>query len=336
MLKHVYALVAGLLFWPSVADARPVRLGPFEAAAPQALVIPRGDQVFSAAEALHGSFSTPEQCADVPDSVWVEADNRGDCIRFYPEGLHAADNPVVLVFFGGDVMLRNSKGDKFIAPAYAGKSPASLAERMAELSRQAGLPAIYVARPGTYGSSGDHSLRRHRREVELIDGAVTAIKQRHGIDRFVLVGQSGGGHLAAALLNRRADIKAAIISSGLVSVAKVMAYWENRRAIPGAQLYDAAAFYDPIADVANIPREPDPDIFVLSDKGDTTVPFATQQNYVLRLRAAGLKPLHILAQADGPNHHVLSRHAELAAVLYLRGETRRAILKAVAALQPLP
>src|SRR5271170_747086 len=79
-------------------------LGPFEDPRPGELNIPVGNEPFDAAQALNGSFSSPEQCARVPTSLWVEVNGKGDCIRYYTHGLSGGENPTVLVYFSGDVM----------------------------------------------------------------------------------------------------------------------------------------------------------------------------------------------------------------------------------------
>lgn len=89
---------------------------------------------------------------------------------------------------------------------------------MADWSADAGRPAIYLARSGIYGSSGDHNKWRTYCEIELMDRALDLLKARHNIALFVLTGHSGGGQIAAALLNRRRDIATSVLSSGLVSM----------------------------------------------------------------------------------------------------------------------
>jgi len=318
-------LLKWLLVWLSLpgashsAPADAPRLGPFEKPHPRELGIPQEDEHFSAYEALNGSFSSPGQCSQISDALWVEVEGRGECIRFYAEGLEESGNQEVLVYFGGDVILRTSWGVRFIASSYFRQSPARLHAEMAAWSQQAGRPAIYLARPGTYGSSGDHNLRRYPREVALVDRALDMIKARYRIASFILAGQSGGGHIAASLLNRRQDIAAMVISSGLVSVKRAMAYWDRRWKIPARLLYDAREFYDPIDDIGGIRADPPPSIYVISDPEDQTVPFFSQLHYVRRLRAAGFKPQHIYARALDRRRHVLARQGKLVAAMLARG-----------------
>src|SRR5205085_2788166 len=48
------------------------------------------------------------------------------------------------------------------------------------ISKLAGTTAIYLARPGLDGSSGFHGIRHSVLELEVVNAALDAIKQRHG------------------------------------------------------------------------------------------------------------------------------------------------------------
>lgn len=314
------------------ALAESPRLGPFEYPRPRELKSPENEERFDAYEALNGSFASREACSSERQRIWIDIDGQGECIRYYQHGLAEGDNPTVLVYFGGDVMLRTQKGVRFISGSYLEQSPARIEAEMKDWSEQAGLPAIFIARPGIYGSSGDHNERRHTREMELMDHAVEAIKARYGVTSFVLTGHSAGGQIAASLLNWRDDIAAAVISSGMVSVKQVVNFWERRRSIPGRLLYDAGAFYDPVAEIDKIGNDPAPAIYVLSDPEDRAVPFFSQLYYVRRLRNIGLDPQHIYVEATDVQRHVLADYAKLAASLVADGKGPTDVRRAIAEL----
>jgi len=315
---------------PSLGD-RPA-LGPFEDPRPGELNIPVGGEPFDVAQALNGSFSSAEHCARVPDSLWVEVNGKGECIRYYAHGFADGENPTALVYFSGDVMLRTAKGVRYITPSYRAASPMQIGKEMADWSADAGVPALYLARPGIYGSSGDHNMRRTHREIELMERAMDMLKEHYNIKSFILAGHSAGAQIAAALLNRRQDIVASVFSSGLVSVKQVAAYWEFRREIPGRLLYNARSYYDPVDEIRRIRHDSPPEIYLISDPEDRAVPFYSQLYYIRRLRGAGLKPHHIYAYAPGPQHHLLARHAKRAAALLAQKKSVEDIRMALAEL----
>lgn len=301
---------------------------------PRELAVPRAGERFDPYEALHGSFSSPAHCAAVPGGLWVETGGKGDCLRSYAQGLSEVDNPKVLVYFSGDVLLKTKAGVRFVSPIYERRSPDAIMRDLMRWSKQAGQPVVFLARPGMYGSSGDHNQRRELREVMLMEGALDAIKRRHRVSAFILAGQSGGGHIAAALLNRRRDISAVALSSALLSVREVTEHWDRRRTVKASNF---RALHDPIDYVSGIRTNPKPLIFVLSDREDRIVPYASQLAYVRRLQATGFEPQHVLLSAADKNRHALARHGQHAAALIARGEqvdTIRAALETLNALTP--
>lgn len=327
-----WSIIALLAAVASSASAERLELPSAAPTAPKELAVPRASERFVPYEALHGSFSSPAHCAGVPGGFWVEFGGKGDCLRSYARGLSATDNPTVLVYFSGDVLLKTKEGVRFIGAGYEQRSPELIERDMARWSERAGVPAIFVARPGLFGSSGDHNQRREPREVMLMERALDAIKRRHRVSAFILVGQSGGGHIAASLLNRRRDVSAVVLSSALLSVREVTDYWNKRRTVQS----NGAALYDPIDHLAGIRRDPRPLILVLSDPQDRIVPYPSQLTYVRRLQAAGFEPQHILLSAADKSHHALARHGRRAAELIARGEQIGAIKAALEGVSAQP
>ncbi len=313
------------------ALAQRLELSALAPTTPRELAVPRAGERFAPYEALHGSLSSAAHCATVPGGLWVEVNGKGDCLRTYAHGLGDGDNPTVLVYFSGDVLLKTKAGVRFISPGYDRRSPDAIQRDMAHWSDQAGKPAIFLARPGMYGSSGDHNQRRELREVMLMERALDAIKQRHRVATFILAGQSGGGHIAASLLNRRRDVSAVALSSALLSVREVTEYWDRRRTVQSGNIH---ALHDPIDHLGGIRTNPKPLIFVLSDQEDRIVPYASQLTYVRRLQAAGFEPQHVLLSAAGKSRHALARQGQQAAALIARGEPPSAVRAALEASSP--
>jgi len=246
-----------------------------------------------------GAVMTREQCRDPATSVWVTVDGRGECIRYFHAGL-AERNPLVHVWFHGDRMARNmTSGDKRPL-GYGDNAPEKLQKQAEAEYRARGIPYIRFSRPGVYGSSGDHSQRRRPRDIAVIDAALTAIKDKHRIERFALSGQSGGGHVVASLLARRNDVGCAVITSGAVAVAERIRIkgWPS-----DATGYND--FLDPIDHVRDIPKD-GRRIFIVADPEDALVPFATAVLYQRALAEAGHDAPLIRAKGTDRNRHALA------------------------------
>jgi hypothetical protein len=248
---------------------------------------------------LRGATMTQQQCAQVPEGLWVVRDGKGDCIRYYSYGLKD-ENPIVLVFFHGDLMSGNGRSASLAG--YTDNSPEVLRSQTRQIAQRFGVPAIFVARPGVYGSSGSHAERRRQREVDLMNLSLGELRKRHKIGNFALAGQSGGGHIVGAMLANRSDIKCAAMSSGVVAV--------RARANAHGWTADATGyrdFYDPIDHVDKIHKSPDQKIFVVGDEKDSNVPFSTQKMYYEKLMKRGLNAHLVRAKGSGPQHHGLTR-----------------------------
>lgn len=245
-----------------------------------------------------GAVMSKAQCDALPESFWVTVESKGDCIRTYSAGLKPDGNARSFIWFHGDRLTRrHARGEFFktieqVVIGYGDNNPASLQRRMARWSGEFHLPAIYLARPGTYGSSGDHSQRRQPREVALINAAVDALKQRHRIGDFILAGQSGGDGVTAALLSHRTDITCAVMTSGALAVRARVEHMKWPADASGL-----ITFYDPIDHVDAIKARPDLRAFVVGDPRDKVVPFATQQKYFEALRARGIEVHLVVAQS---------------------------------------
>ena len=169
-------------------------------------------------------------------------------------------------------------------------------------------PFVNLARPGVFGSSGKHFERRREREVALIDAALDQLREALGWSRIDLAGQSGGGHLVAALMARRRDIDRAVIASGNVAVRR-----RNQLRGTAADATGYADFVDPIDLVAAVAQHPPRQVIVLTDPQDAVVPAECQAAYVRALRGAGVAVEQRFVAALDPRRHGLRLAALLAA-----------------------
>jgi dienelactone hydrolase len=244
-----------------------------------------------------------------PGRIWVDVGGRPDSIRVYA-ALCPDKEQAPLIYLEGDAMGRSNKatGPISVGAWYTRLSPFSVQVEAEQLTTAFGRPFLNLARPGVFGSSGDHRERRREREVALIDAALDRLKDKFGWTHLHLVGQSGGGHLVAALIARRSDIGCAVIASGNVAV--------RRRNLMRGMPADATGyndFVDPIELVSDVARHPPTQTIVLTDPNDAVVPAALQTAYVQELRNAGVRVEQRMVQALDPNNHILRYPAILAA-----------------------
>ncbi len=154
---------------------------------------------------INGVTSTKEQCDSLANAVWAVAGDGSACIRYFAAGFPASGlSDKALVYFTGDVW------DGRPAPGYAGATVNRLQASADERAAKVGLPFVLVARPGTYGSSGDHMQRRRRAESALLSAALDDIKTRLRVNELVAVGYSGGGHVVSSLISMRSDLICAV------------------------------------------------------------------------------------------------------------------------------
>lgn len=273
-------------------------------------------------------------CARLEQSetaIWVEAAGQAACIRYYAAGLKPAPgpNPMAVAWMNGDVL--GPKGDN-ADKRQSGFGPQDMVAQEQRLSTRFAVPFVFLARPGTYGSSGrHHTLRGRPAEADLMAAALDGLKTRYAIQAWTLAGHSGGGTLVAEMLPRRTDIQCAVISSG---AAAYRAYLEARGLAKPA---DRLTRFDPLVSVGRIAPQPARRIFVIGDPRETNVPFSSQTLYVQAVAARGhaawLVPLE---RARDARHHDLVDFAETAAGMCAAGEATADILRTLATLPDPP
>lgn len=269
--------------------------------APTQLEATVGDEVFPEHQARFGSFSSREHCATMPNGLWVHPGNEptGECIRYYAAGARTgATREMVLFFSGDDVTRERTLG----SPAnYARLTPNRMQADVERTHGALGVVFAWVARPGVRGSSGDQLLKTRLREMRLMNGAVSRLKEIYGVTTFHAYGQSGGGAVLAALLNMRSDIGCAVLSSANLDVDQ----WLTEQ--PGDRRGGATEWYNPKTHInANTLRAR---IVILSDPRDRAVSFGSQRNYARALEKAGGRSVHVVAGAAGPQYHSLVAEA---------------------------
>ena len=174
----------------------------------QLAVLYRGEHFQTVFEA---EAKTQALCEAGAGRVWAQIPSYGiksQCIAYYlSRGSNGAK--LALLFFDGDVPdeeMRDQPGNDHLT---------KVRRALDLLAQKSGIDFIFVARPGVFGSSGNHGDRRRPAEFLVLNRAVDLIKERHGYQRLVLAGQSGGASVVAALLTLgRTDIICAVPASG--------------------------------------------------------------------------------------------------------------------------
>jgi dienelactone hydrolase len=257
---------------------------------------------------LHGVPAPPDR-TDEPGRIWIDLDGEWECLRFYGRQIEPATAPP-LIFLEGDVLERASHLDPnwTVPSSYLQGSPLLVQAEAEQFAIASGRTFVNLARPGTYGSSGNHLQRRREREVALVDAALDQLKAAFGWTRIDLAGLSGGGHLVGSLMARRSDIRCAVIASGNVAVRKRN---QERGMTVDVTGYDD--FVDPIDLVSEVAAHPPKKVIVLTDPQDMLVSAAVQSAYVEALRNVGMVVDHRFVPALDPRHHILRLPAMLAA-----------------------
>ena len=243
-----------------------------------------------------------QQCPVGPTAVWIDAPAGGACMRFFAAGeLDSA--PVAVVLLRGDRQLFVGRDPGDIPGNTAADQEKLAMKAMARI----GVPVISIARPGTYGSSGDHLRRRQQMEFDAINATLDAIRARYHIGKFALVGHSGGATAVGAMLTYgRQDIGCAIIESGafdLIERARLLREQNDRKAKPGLDTTGLANPYDPIDHIDGIAADPARKIVVMGDPRDTVTPFSLQQRFANLVRLRGHNVTLSRINARAPAYH---------------------------------
>ena len=291
-------------------------------ASAERLPMPTGGDNFTAEALVRGTFATRQDCSSVSSAVWAALESgEAECVRYWASGFAAgATNPRALIYITSDQLSFDQA-----APGYTNLSPRKLQALADEMASKAGVPLILLARPGTFGSSGEHKQRRRELEPRLVSKTLDALKLRHGIREFTLVGLSGGGHIVASLLGWRSDITCAVPTS---SVSSPRLRWEDMGRT--SDLTGYADSYEPLPhlkpDVMNSKLR----VFVLGDPKDSNVKWSTQLPLATRLKEFGVDVEVLTGEGSDAQRHALGASGRLIGSLCLRDRPTREILEVAA------
>ena len=240
-------------------------------------------------------------CPDRPGYLWVQPVEGPACIRYF-----ASDEidgaRVAIVQFSGD---RDGVMDQPPARIPGNTEPLRTADAQRNRDRW-GVPWIFVARPGTYGSSGDHRKRRELAEFHALDAALDALMQRHRIQRIVILGHSGGATAGAALLTLgRTRIACAVLTSGAYGLLeRARRLKQSRDGL--SDTTGSTQFYDPLEHIGGIVRDPLRRIVLVGNRDDRNTPFDLQERFADAVARAGHRVDVMTHAAEPPQNHDLT------------------------------
>lgn len=267
-------------------------------------------EIIKKEDLLRGITTTRDQCAATKHTLWVNVDKRDFCVRYYLSTA-GGEGARPVVFFSGDhfgtVNIKTWQwipvaSDKHAnvtfdpAEAYQDINTDDLIKTADAFSKMAKTTAIYLARIGVDGTSGDHVFRKTLLELHLMNAALDAIRQRHGFEGFHLAGQSGGSILVTALAGMRRDIGCAVSGSGRLAISPDTASKD-----PARTLVDPLAFIPPIAQNRALR------FIMVTDAADRNAPPKQQQTpFVEKMRRAGRDiPQYFVTATDDFHHGVV-------------------------------
>lgn len=260
------------------------------------------------------------QCLQRDNRLWAVTAEGVECIA-YVASANAQGAGSALVYLGGDVK------ESELAGATQEASRVDYQRRADIWSTRLGVPVVIIGRPGLMGSSGFHLLGGRRDEGQVIDAAVDALKERLGIRRIGLAGQSGGSRIIAQLMViGRRDIACAAMGAGAYDLPRLRGGGTSSTNIFGDP---GKRFLVPMLRAGEIPSVSSRRSFVIGDPRDEVAPFSEQKAWADKLAALGHHALLIEAKAKDPQFHGMTEKALLAAGLCLSEKSDADIRKAV-------
>ncbi|MBS7807690.1 prolyl oligopeptidase family serine peptidase [Variovorax sp. PCZ-1] len=260
---------------------------------------------------LSGVKATKADCIKgKTDAVWTDPSDTGKnagCLKYWHSGLKEV-NDRVIVYLEGDIRNTNLSYQKL--------STEVLNELVNQRSQAYKAPYIFLGRPGTHGSSGNHAVRRTLDEVGLVNAAIDQLKQRYDIREFVIAGLSGGGFLTASLLNFRSDIYCAVPASA-PSSPKIR-YTRLGLSKDTTGRIDS---YEPTHDKMSVRPHEKLRVIILGDENDSNVFWEAQIILSNYLAKNAIDHTVIKGEAVGSDRHVLTRSANLAASWCFNGRS---------------
>jgi len=173
------------------------------------------------------------------------------------------------------------------------------------------MPTVMIARPGYLWSSGDPEERHSDTHNTWIREAIAGVATRLGLERYALVGQSGGSTAIALTLHLgERQSPCIVLGSGSFSWIKTARHQSrmfNMRPIT-REVEQRINQRDP-APIARVDAMPVVDgrkVILLGDPRDWRTPFAAQVEFWAALRDRGHEARFLVSEARDNEHHSMS------------------------------
>lgn len=318
---RAFGIAVCALTWALLASAKPIGAAERERTRPA-----QHYETMLTSEAISRS-----PCEVKPGRVFVAHGLGSECIAYYEAGASTAAIPTIFVL-DGDVPPADAAAPGKLDD-YLGRIRRFLDQR----ARAYGVRYIFVARPGVFGSSGNHGGAKRPTEIETINAAIDEIKQRLKIDKISLAGQSGGSTVAAGLLaHGRTDVTCAVLASGgfdmpdIITRARIRSQ-QSSGDIESEKRQLAGYFFDVLGSTARVAKSPERRVYVLADPQDKRTPFDQQQRYAEGMTAAGHKAVVLTANGRGKERHGLTHMAIEISGLCASGKPETAMRRVLSA-----
>jgi hypothetical protein len=277
-------------------------------------------EIFKKEDLLRGITITRAQCDAIAQTLWLNVRGRDFCVRYYLSTA-GGEGSRPIVFLDGDQL------GKFNLKTWTWTDTSEARDRDTEdlvsladaFSKMAKTTAIFLARIGVDGSSGLHMSRKSVLELDLMNAALEALKQRYKFEGFHLAGQSGGSKLLAGLIPLRHDIACAVFGSGRLATPEA-----PKSSDPARSYFDVNI--PAIAAAAKEHLRP----IVVTDKTDKRVPAETQIGFVDKMRKLGRQVPEFFVEATDDLHHGVTTYTELATAGCVLGRPDDEIARALA------
>jgi hypothetical protein len=279
-------------------------------------------EIFKREDLLRGITITQAQCDATAQTLWLNVHERNFCVRYYLSTAGGEGSRPVVFLQGDQLGKFNARTWVWTDTTEAKDIDSEDIRRFADgLSKLTRTTAIYLARIGVDGTSGNHLARRSVLELDLMNAALDALKQRYGFEGFHLAGQSGGSLLVSGLSELRHDVGCLVIGSGRIIPPE----------LPKSKDLAKSPF-DPIPNISQLAQNRSVRMFVVTDKTDKRVPAAQQTGLVDRLRRAGRQVPQFFVEATDQLHHGVEPYAELVVAGCVLGRPDEEIARAIATL----